>query len=411
MSSGHFLSGTLAQNYRNKKEEREEQTMKITDSVYYVGVNDRDLDLFEGQYIIPNGVSYNSYVIMDEKIAIMDMVDKRKTEDWFANLEEVLGERKPEYLIISHMEPDHSANLAEVLQKYPDIRIVSNAKLFGMLPQFFDVDITDRSVVVKEGDTLELGSHTLKFIMAPMVHWPEVMVTYESQDKILFSADGFGKFGALDVDEDWACEARRYYFNIVGKYGMPVQTLLKKAAALDINIICPLHGPVLSENLEYYIGKYKIWSSYEPEDKGIFIAYSSLHGNTAAAAKELAAKLEKKGVEKVAVSDLAREDMAECIEDAFRYDRLVVASPTYDGGIMPVMEDFIYHLKIKAYQKRTVAIIENGSWAPMAGKLMKEQFEAMKDVTVLENMVTIRSTVKAADLDNLEKLAEELAEK
>lgn len=385
--------------------------MKITDSVYYVGVNDRDLDLFEGQYIIPNGVSYNSYVIMDEKIAIMDMVDKRKAEDWFTNLEEVLGDRTPEYLIISHMEPDHSANLAEVLEKYPDIRIVSNAKLFGMLPQFFDVDITDRSVVVKEGDTLELGSHTLNFIMAPMVHWPEVMVTYESQDKILFSADGFGKFGALDADEDWACEARRYYFNIVGKYGMPVQTLLKKAAALDIKIICPLHGPVLSENLDYYIGKYNTWSSYEPEDKGVFIAYSSLHGNTAAAAKELAARLEEKGVEKVAISDLAREDMAECIEDAFRYDRMVVASPTYDGSIMPVMEDFIYHLKIKAYQKRTVAIIENGSWAPMAGKLMRQQFEAMKDITVLDNMVTIRSTVKASDIDNLEKLAEELAEK
>ena len=385
--------------------------MKITDSVYYVGVNDRDLDLFEGQYIIPNGVSYNSYVIMDEKIAIMDMVDKRKAEDWFTNLEEVLGDRTPEYLIISHMEPDHSANLAEVLEKYPDIRIVSNAKLFGMLPQCFDVDIADRSVVVKEGDTLELGSHTLNFIMAPMVHWPEVMVTYESQDKILFSADGFGKFGALDADEDWACEARRYYFNIVGKYGMPVQTLLKKAAALDIKIICPLHGPVLSENLDYYIGKYNTWSSYEPEDKGVFIAYSSLHGNTAAAAKELAARLEEKGVEKVAISDLAREDMAECIEDAFRYDRLVVASPTYDGSIMPVMEDFIYHLKIKAYQKRTVAIIENGSWAPMAGKLMRQQFEAMKDITVLDNMVTIRSTVKASDIDNLEKLAEELAEK
>lgn len=385
--------------------------MKITDSVYYVGVNDRDLDLFEGQYIIPNGVSYNSYVIMDEKIAIMDMVDKRKAEDWFTNLEEVLGDRTPEYLIISHMEPDHSANLAEVLEKYPDIRIVSNAKLFGMLPQFFDVDITDRSVVVKEGDTLELGSHTLNFIMAPMVHWPEVMVTYESRDKILFSADGFGKFGALDADEDWACEARRYYFNIVGKYGMPVQTLLKKAAALDIKIICPLHGPVLSENLDYYIGKYNTWSSYEPEDKGVFIAYSSLHGNTAAAAKELAARLEEKGVEKVAISDLAREDIAECIEDAFRYDRLVVASPTYDGSIMPVMEDFIYHLKIKAYQKRTVAIIENGSWAPMAGKLMRQQFEAMKDITVLDNMVTIRSTVKASDIDNLEKLAEELAEK
>ncbi len=385
--------------------------MKITDSVYYVGVNDRDLDLFEGQYIIPNGVSYNSYVIMDEKIAIMDMVDKRKAEDWFVNLEKVLGDRTPEYLIISHMEPDHSANLAEVLEKYPDIQLVSNAKLFGMLPQFFDVDITDRSVVVKEGDTLELGSHTLNFIMAPMVHWPEVMVTYESQDKILFSADGFGKFGALDADEDWACEARRYYFNIVGKYGMPVQTLLKKAATLDIKIICPLHGPVLSENLDYYIGKYNIWSSYEPEDKGVFIAYSSLHGNTAVAAKELAARLEEKGVEKVAISDLAREDMAECIEDAFRYDRMVVASPTYDGSIMPVMEDFIYHLKIKAYQKRTVAIIENGSWAPMAGKLMRQQFEAMKDITVLDNMVTIRSAVRASDIDNLEKLAEELAEK
>ncbi len=385
--------------------------MKITDSVYYVGVNDRDLDLFEGQYIIPNGVSYNSYVIMDEKIAIMDMVDKRKAEDWFVNLEKVLGDRTPEYLIISHMEPDHSANLAEVLEKYPDIQLVSNAKLFGMLPQFFDVDITDRSVVVKEGDTLELGSHTLNFIMAPMVHWPEVMVTYESQDKILFSADGFGKFGALDADEDWACEARRYYFNIVGKYGMPVQTLLKKAATLDIKIICPLHGPVLSENLDYYIGKYNIWSSYEPEDKGVFIAYSSLHGNTATAEKELAARLEEKGVEKGAISDLAREDMAECIEDAFRYDRLVVASPTYDGSIMPVMEDFIYHLKIKAYQKRTVAIIENGSWAPMAGKLMRQQFEAMKDITVLDNMVTIRSAVRASDIDNLEKLAEELAEK
>lgn len=380
----------------------------VTDSVIYVGVDDKELDLFEGQYIIPNGVSYNSYVIMDEKIAIMDMVDRRKADAWLANLSEALGERKPDYLIISHMEPDHSANLSEVLEKYPDIQIVSNAKLFGMLPQFFDVDLSDRSVTVKEGDTLALGSHTLHFVMAPMVHWPEVMVTYEDSDKILFSADGFGKFGALDTDEDWACEARRYYFNIVGKYGVPVQTLLKKAAALDIRIICPLHGPVLSENLEYYLGKYQTWSSYEPEDKGVFIAYSSLHGNTARAAKELARMLEEKGEEKVAVSDLAREDMAECIEDAFRYDRLVVASPTYDAGIMPVMQDFIYHLKVKNFQKRRVAVIENGSWAPAAGKLMKEQFAAMPNITLLENTVTIRSTLKEGDLANLESLAEEL---
>lgn len=381
----------------------------VTESVFYVGVDDKTLDLFEGQYIIPNGVSYNSYVIMDDKIAIMDMVDKRAAKDWFHNLDEVLGDKQPDYLIISHLEPDHSANLSEVLQKYPDIKLVSNAKLFGMLPNFFEVPVKDQSVVVNEGDTLELGKHTLNFVMAPMVHWPEVMVTYEQTDKILFSADGFGKFGALDTDEDWACEARRYYFNIVGKYGMPVQTLLKKAAALDIQIICPLHGPVLSENLEYYIGKYQVWSSYEPEDKGVFIAYSSLHGNTAQAAKELAQMLEKQGVEKVAISDLAREDMAECIEDAFRYDRLVVAAPTYDGAVMPVMTDFIHHLKLKTYQNRKVAFIENGSWAPMSGKLMKEQFEAMKNITMVEPVVTIRSTVKDADRENLMKLAEALA--
>lgn len=381
----------------------------VTEQVYYVGVDDKTLDLFEGQYIIPNGVSYNSYVIMDDKIAIMDMVDKRAAKEWFENLDEVLGDRQPDYLIISHMEPDHSANLSEVLEKYPDIKLVSNAKLFGMLPNFFEVPVEERSVVVNEGDVLELGEHTLHFVMAPMVHWPEVMVTYEEKDKILFSADGFGKFGALDTDEDWACEARRYYFNIVGKYGMPVQGLLKKAAALDIQIICPLHGPVLSENLEYYIGKYQIWSSYEPEDKGVFIAYSSLHGNTAQAAKELAELLEKEGVEKVVISDLAREDMAECVEDAFRYDRLVVAAPTYDGAVMPVMTDFIHHLKLKAYQKRKVAFIENGSWAPMSGKLMKEQFEAMKNITIVDPVVTIRSTVKEADRENLKKLAKELA--
>lgn len=392
------------------KTEREDMGMikNVTDNVHYVGVDDKTIDLFEGQYVVPNGVSYNSYVIMDDKIAIIDMVDKRKASDWLENLSQVLGEKKPDYLVISHLEPDHSANLMDVITRYPGIQIVSNDKLFGMLPQFFDVDIKDRSVSVKEGDTLELGEHTLHFLMAPMVHWPEVMVTYESAEKILFSADGFGKFGTLDTDEDWACEARRYYFNIVGKYGIPVQTLLKKAAAFDIQMICPLHGPILSENLEYYIGKYQTWSSYEPEDKGVFIAYASLHGNTAGAAHELADMLNAKGVEKVVVSDLAREDMAECIEDAFRYDRLVVACPTYDGGIMPVMEDFMYHLKMKAFQKRTVAIIENGSWAPMAGKLLKEQFLGMKNITVMEDMVTIRSTVKETDRKNLDALAEKL---
>ncbi len=380
----------------------------ITKQVYYVGVNDKTLDLFEGQYVIPNGVSYNSYVIMDEKIAIMDMVDRRAAKEWFENLSEVLGDKQPDYLIISHLEPDHSANLSEVLEKYPDIQIVSNDKLFGMLPQFFDVDITERKVAVKEGDTLSLGNHALHFVMAPMVHWPEVMVTYESTDKILFSADGFGKFGALDVEEDWACEARRYYFNIVGKYGMPVQTLLKKAAALDIEIICPLHGPILTENLDYYIGLYQTWSSYEAESKGVFIAYASMHGNTKQAAEQLAAMLKEKGVEKVAIADLAREDMAECIEDAFRYDRLVVACPTYDGAIMPVMQDFIYHLKVKTYQKRTVGIIENGSWAPMAAKIMREQFVAMKDVTVLDEQVTIRSSLKENNENELNVLADKL---
>ncbi len=380
----------------------------IANQVFYVGVDDKELDLFEGQYIIPNGVSYNSYVILDEKVAIMDMVDQRADEKWFENLAEVLGDRQPDYLIISHMEPDHSANLSKVIEHFPDIQLVSNAKLFGMLPNFFEVPVADRQVVVKEGDTLSLGEHTLQFIMAPMVHWPEVMVTYEQKDKILFSADGFGKFGALDTDEDWACEARRYYFNIVGKYGVPVQTLLKKAATLDIQTICPLHGPILSENLDYYIGKYQTWSSYEPEDSGVFIAYASLHGNTAQAAEELGKLLLDAGVEKVNTCDLSREDMAEAIEDAFRYDRLVVAAPTYDGGLMPVMEDFLYHLEMKAYQNRKVAIIENGSWAPMAGKKMREHFEKMKNITIAEQVVTIRSTVKAEEREQLAVLAKEL---
>lgn len=380
----------------------------VTDSVFYVGADDKDLDLFEGQYIIPNGIAYNSYVILDEKIAIMDMVDKRRADEWFGNVDKVLDGQQPDYLVISHLEPDHSANLNEVLKRYPDIKIVSNAKLFDMLPQFFDVDIKNRSVTVKEGEPLSLGEHELHFVMAPMVHWPEVMVTYDAVDKILFSADGFGKFGALDTEEDWACEARRYYFNIVGKYGVPVQNLLKKASGLDIQIICPLHGPILTENLEYYIGKYNIWSSYEPEDKGVFIAYVSLHGNTKAAAEELAKMLEKKGVPKVAIADLAREDGAECVEDAFRYDRLVLAAPTYDGGLMPIMTDFIEHLKMKSYQKRKVALIENGSWAPMAGKIMKQHFESMKDIVFVGDVVTIRSTVKDEDRVHLDMLADSL---
>ena len=380
----------------------------ITDSVFYAGVDDKDIDLFEGQYIVPNGMAYNSYIIMDEKIAIMDMVDKRKAEEWMANVADILGERQPDYLIISHLEPDHSAFLGDVLAKYPKLQVVSNAKLFGMLPSFFDVDLTDRTVVVGEGDTLSLGSHTLQFFMAPMVHWPEVMVTYEQSEKILFSADGFGKFGTLDTDEDWACEARRYYFNICGKFGMPVQTLLKKAVGLDIQIICPLHGPILTENLEYYIGKYQTWSSYEPEDKGIFIAYASLHGNTSQAAQMLAKVLEEKGAPKVSIADLSRDDLAECVEDAFRYDRLVVAAPTYEGDVMPIMSDFIRHLKIKSYQKRTVGIIENGAWAPTAAKVMREQFEAMKDVTVLDTVVTIKATVKEADKASIEALADAL---
>lgn len=381
---------------------------KLTDSVYYVGVDDKDIDLFESQYIVPNGIAYNSYVIMDDKIVIMDMVDRKKADEWFANVKEVLGNQTPDYLVISHLEPDHSANLSEVLETFPDIQIVSNAKLFAMLPQFFDVDITNRSVVVKEGEPFSIGKHELNFVMAPMVHWPEVMVTYDSYDKILFSADGFGKFGTLDTDEDWACEARRYYFNIVGKYGIPVQTLLKKASALDIRMICPLHGPVLTENLEYYIGKYQTWSSYEPEDKGVFLAYVSLHGNTKKAVEMLADMLKEAGVEKVNVADLSREDMAECIEDAFRYDRLVLAAPTYDGGLMPIMTDFIEHLRMKAYQNRKVAFIENGSWAPMAGKIMKQNMEAMKNIEIVEPMVTIRSTIKKEDKSQLEALCKAL---
>lgn len=381
----------------------------ISDSIKYIGVDDTTLDLFESQYIVPNGVSYNSYVILDEKVAVMDTVDARKTDEWFSNLTNTLNGRTVDYIVISHLEPDHAANIQMLAEKYPQARLVLSAKAKAMLPQFFDIaDLDSRCMTVAEGEELSLGSHTLKFFMAPMVHWPEVMVEYETTEKVLFSADGFGKFGALSADEDWACEARRYYFNIVGKYGMPVQALLKKAENLDIQIICSLHGPILKENLGYYINLYKTWSSYEPEDKGVFIAYSTLHGNTGNAAKKLAELLKEKGCPKVVVSDLAREDMAECVEDAFRYDRMVLASPTYDGGLMPVMMDFIYHLKSKAYQNRTVGFIENGSWAPMSGKLMKEQMAAMKNINIIEDVVTVKSALKAADEAKLEELADKL---
>ncbi len=382
----------------------------ISDAVKYVGVDDHDIDLFESQYVVPDGVSYNSYVIIDEKIAVMDTADARVSEQWFANLDGALGGRTPDYLVVSHMEPDHAANIGKFLQKYPNAQIVGNAKTFGMIPQFFEVELPEeRKVVVKEGDELSLGEHTLVFVMAPMVHWPEVMVEYEKKEKILFSADGFGKFGALDVeDDDWACEARRYYFNICGKYGVQVQALLKKAAALDIATICPLHGPILKENLGYYIGLYDTWSKYEPENKGILVAYASIHGNTAAAAKAFAERLKAAGEEKVSVMDLSRDDMAEAVEDAFRYDRMVLACATYDGGLFPCMEDFLNHLAAKNYQKRKVGLIENGSWAPMAGKKMREILERMKNVEVLEPVVTVKSTLKAENDEAMDALQKAL---
>lgn len=380
----------------------------ISDTIRYIGVDDKTIDLFESQYIVPNGVSYNSYLILDDKVAVMDTVDARKTEEWMANLERELAGRTPDYLIISHLEPDHSGSIQKAVDKYPEMKLVSNAKVFAMIPQFFDCDLEDKKVVVAEGDTLELGSHTLQFYMAPMVHWPEVMVEYETSEKVLFSADAFGKFGALDTDEDWACEARRYYFNIVGKYGAQASALLKKASGLDIQTICPLHGPILSENLEYYIGKYMTWSSYESEDDGVLVAYASIHGNTAKAAKKLGEILEKKGAKKVVVSDLAREDMAEVIEDAFRYDKIVVACATYDGALFPCMEDFLYHLSIKNYQKKKVALMENGSWAPMANKKMRAYFEGMKNITICENMVSIKSAMKENNVSEMEALANEL---
>ncbi len=388
------------------------QNKKLTDAVYYVGADDKTLDLFEGQYVIPEGISYNSYVIMDEKIAVMDTVDKRATDEWFKNLEEVLGGKEPDYLVVLHMEPDHAANIEQFLNKYKNAKVVTNPKTFNMIPQFFEhLDLEGRKIVVNEGDELVLGEHVLTFVMAPMVHWPEVMVAYEKKEKILFSADAFGKFGALDVDDEWDCEARRYYINIVGKYGAQVQTLLKKAATLDIQKIFALHGPMLTENLGYYINKYDIWSSYRPEDEGIFIAYASVYGNTKKVAEKLKEILEAKGASKVAIADLARDDMAEAVEDAFRYDRLVLASVTYDGGLFPCMESFIAHLKSKNYQNRKVAFIENGSWAPMAAKKMKAEMENLKNLTFMDTVVSIKSAMKDADVKQLESLADELLNK
>lgn len=384
----------------------------ISDSIKYIGADDTTLDLFENQYIVPNGVSYNSYIIMDEKIAVMDTVDHRKTDEWFDNLNKALDGKTPDYLVVSHLEPDHAANIQNFVEKYPTAKLVLSMKAKAMMPQFFEIDnLDDICITVKEGDTLELGEHKLTFIMAPMVHWPEVMVEYEEKEKILFSADGFGKFGALSADEDWACEARRYYFNIVGKYGAPVQTLLKKAANLDIKTICPLHGPILKENLGYYIDKYNTWSSYQPEDEGVLVAYASIHGNTEKAAKLIAKTLEKKGAPKVAITDLTRDDMAEAIEDAFRYSKLIIAASSYDGGVFPPMEDFLNRLSHKAYQNRTVGLVENGSWAPCAARAMKGFVENMKNITICDNTVTIKSTLKDADMDSVSALVDEILNK
>ena len=382
--------------------------MNITNDIFYVGVNDHHVDLFEGQYIVPNGIAYNSYVIKDEKIAVMDTVANGFEQEWLDNIKAVLGDCTPDYLIVQHMEPDHSANIFNFVKAYPEVQIVSSAKAFVMMKNFFGTDFAERQVVVGEGDTLSLGAHTLTFVTAPMVHWPEVIVTYDSTDKVLFSADGFGKFGALDVEEDWACEARRYYIGIVGKYGTPVQTLLKKAAALDIQTICPLHGPILTENLGYYINLYNTWSSYQPEEEGVLIAYTSVYGNTKKAVELLAEKLEAKGCPKVVVADLARCDMAEAVEDAFRYSKLVLATTTYNGDMFPFMKTFIDHLTERNYSNRTVAFIENGSWAPVAAKWMRSMLEKSKNITYTENNVTILSALNEASTAQVTALAAEL---
>ena len=381
--------------------------MMITTDIKYIGVDDLDLDLFESQYIVPNGISYNSYLIEDEKLTVMDTVDLRKSDDWWRNLEEALNGRTPDYLVVQHMEPDHAGNIARMLERFPNMIIVASDRAIKMLPQFFEgVDFEGKTLAVKEGDTLCLGKHTLQFIMAPMVHWPEVMVTYDQTDKVLFSADAFGKFGALAHDEEWACEARRYYFNICGKYGAQVQALLKKVAALPVEIICPLHGPVLSEDLGYYIGLYDTWSKYEGGTDGVFIAFASIHGGTAEAARKLADILREKGAKKVSVADLSRDDIAEAVEDAFRMGRLVVAAASYDANVFPPMHDFLHHLQLKGYQKRRVGVVENGSWAPCAGRIMTGMLEQMKDIEIVQPMVTIRSRMKQADIPALEALAE-----
>ncbi len=383
---------------------------QITDSITYIGVDDKTIDLFESQYVVPNGISYNSYLIKDEKNLVMDTVDKRATDEWYKNLQDALNGEKLDYLVVSHLEPDHAYNIQMLCEKYPNMKIVGNQKIFAFIPQFFHiVNLEERKIVVGEGDTLSTGKHTFQFIMAPMVHWPEVMMTYESTNKILFAADAFGKFGTLDTDEDWTCEARRYYFNIVGKYGVQVQAVLNKAKTLDIKTICPLHGPILTENLDYYLNKYNTWSSYEPEDKGVTICYASIHGNTKEVAEKFADMLKKEGVDKVSLFDLARDDLAEAIEDAFRYDRLVLAASSYNADVFPPMNNFLHQLQGKNYQKRKIAIIENGTWAPSAGKKMLEVVQTMKDVTLCEPIITIRSRMNEKNIEELQLLAKELA--
>lgn len=385
--------------------------VKISDSIKYIGVDDKTIDLFESQYVVPNGISYNSYLIKDEKNVVMDTVDKRATDEWVKKLSDALEGETVDYLVVSHMEPDHAYNIELLSKKYPEMKIVGNDKTFTYMKQFFNIDnLEERKIIVKEGDTLNVGNHTLQFIMAPMVHWPEVMVTYEQSEKVLFTADGFGKFGALDTEEDWACEARRYYFNIVGKYGAQVQMLLKKVAGLDIKMICPLHGPILKENLEYYIGKYDIWSSYKPEDDGVFIAYASIHGNTADAARKIAKLLEENGAKKVAISDLTRDDMAEAIEDAFRYDKIILAASSYNGEVFPPMEQFLNHLRSKNYQNRKVGIIENGTWAPSAARTMKDILSKMKNIEIIEPTVTIMSKMNEESITKMEELAKSILE-
>ncbi|MCH5314818.1 MAG: FprA family A-type flavoprotein [Eubacterium sp.] len=381
--------------------------IQISDSIRYIGVDDREIDLFEGQYIVPNGIAYNSYLIIDEKIAIMDTVDKRKADEWLENLKSALDGRTPDYLVIQHLEPDHSGCIKAVTDIYPDLKLVCSAKAKGMLPQFLEIE-DERVIIKNEGDTLELGSHILTFIMAPMVHWPEVMLSYESSERVLFSADAFGKFGALDADEGWSCEARRYYFNIVGKYGAPVQTVLKKASALEINTICPLHGPILTDTIPEVLSLYNTWSSYQPENEGVFIAYASIHGNTAEAAQIMKQKLEEKGCPRVAIADLSRDDMAECVEDAFRHSTLLCMASSYDGGVFTPMGDFIHHLKSKAFQNRKVAFVENASWAPSAARTMKAEFEQMKNIELVGDTVTIRTTVKPSDIEALDTLAQQI---